>query len=181
MTRAQASSSQVEDVQRQFLVHAGLLRGFIHALVPDHSLAEDVFQETFLTVTRKASDFAPGTSFLSWARSVARLHVYEACRKHKGRLRALDPEVLEAVAASAEEVDDSWAERRQALARCLPSLAPRAREILDLRYSKEFLSPPQIAARLSWTVGAVHVALARARKFLQECVQRRLNAGEATS
>ena len=38
------------------------------------------------------------------------------------------------------------------------------------------LLPPQIAARLSWTVDAVHVALARVRKFLRECVQRKVAA-----
>lgn len=167
-------SQAVEEVQRQFLRHGGVLRGFVLGLLPDHNLAEDVFQEVFLTVTRKADDFTPGTNFLAWARSIARLKVLEACRAARNAPHSLEPDTLEALAEAAGEVDDAWAARREALARCLAKLAPRAREILELRYSDDFLPPPEIASRLDWSVGAVHVALSRARKFLQECTKRRL-------
>lgn len=169
----------VDEVQRLFLRHAGLLRGFILGLLPDHNLAEDVFQEVFLTVTRKAADFRPGTNFLAWARSIARLKVLECVRRYRGRMPLLGPEALEAVVAAAAELDDSWAERRAALAKCLEELAPKARQIVELRYSEEYLPPPQIAARISWTTAAVHVALSRARRFLQDCTRRRLAAEEA--
>jgi RNA polymerase sigma-70 factor (ECF subfamily) len=165
---------QVEEVQRLFLRHAGLLRGFILGLLPDHHVAEDVFQELFLTVTRKAGEFQPGSNFLAWARTIARLKVLECCRARKAGPQLLDPAALEAVAAVADEMDDTWASHRAALAHCLEQLAPRARQILELRYSEEFLAPPEIAARVSWSVGAVHVALSRARKFLHDCAQRRL-------
>jgi RNA polymerase sigma-70 factor, ECF subfamily len=164
----------IEEVQRLFLRHAGVLRGFILGLLPDHNRAEDVFQEVFLTVSRKSGEFQSGSNFLAWARSVARLKVLEACRSAQGGPHLLEPEALEAIIAVADEADDSWAERREALARCLEQLAPRARQILELRYGEDFLPPPEIAARLSWTVNAIHVALSRARKFLQECTRRRL-------
>jgi RNA polymerase sigma-70 factor (ECF subfamily) len=169
----------VEEVQRLFLRHAGLLRGFILGLFPDHNRAEDVFQEVFLTITRKAGEFQPGSNFLAWARSIARLKVLEACRSSRGEPQLLEPQALEAVLAVADENDDGrWEERRAALARCLDQLAPRAREILELRYGEDFLPPPQIAERISWTVNAVNVALSRARKFLQECTRRRLTPEE---
>jgi RNA polymerase sigma-70 factor (ECF subfamily) len=169
----------VEEVQRLFLRHAGLLRGFILGLLPDHNRAEDVFQEVFLTITRKAEEFQTGSNFLAWARSIARLKVLEACRAARSAPRLFSPEALDAVLAAAAEGDDSWAQRREALAKCLEQLAPRAREILELRYSEEYLPPPEIAARLSWSVGAVHVALSRARKFLQQCTKNRLAPGES--
>ena len=87
-------------------------------------------------------------------------------------------EVLELLTASAGQQDDAWEERREALAGCIQELAPRARQILELRYAEKPASPPEIAERLAWTVNAVHVALARARKFLQDCTRRRLSAGE---
>jgi RNA polymerase sigma-70 factor (ECF subfamily) len=167
-------SRAVEEVQRLFLRHAGVLRGFILGLLPDHNRAEDVFQELFLTVTRKAREFTPGSNFLAWARTIARLKVLEAYRSARGGPALLDPDALEAVIAAASDADDDWDYRREALEQCLKQLAPRAREILELRYSDEFLPPPEIAARVSWSVGAVHVALSRARKFLQECTRRRL-------
>lgn len=172
-----AADRTVEEVQRLFLRHGGVLRGFILGLLPDANRAEDVFQELFLTVTRKAADFRPGSNFLAWARSIARLKVLEHVRAAQGGPRLLGPEALDALAAAAEEAEAAWDDRREALARCLEQLAPRARQILELRYSDDFLPPPAIAARLSWTVGAVHVALSRARKFLQECTRRRLSLG----
>jgi RNA polymerase sigma-70 factor (ECF subfamily) len=164
----------IEEVQRLFLRHSGVLRGFILGLLPDHNRAEDVFQEVFLTATRKATEFTAGSNFLAWVRSIARLKVLEVCRATRHAPHLLEPEALEALIASAGTADDSWAAQREALARCLEQLAPRAREILELRYSEEFLPPPQIASRLSWTIGAVHVALSRARKFLQECTRKRM-------
>lgn len=165
----------VEEVQRLFLRHSGLLRGFILGLLPDRDRAEDVFQETFLTLTRKAGDFIPGTNFLAWARSVARLKVLEACRAGRSGPMLLEPEAMEAVCLAAEEIEDDWEERKIALAACMERLAPRAREILQLRYADEPLAPPLIAKRVRWTVNAVNVALSRARKFLQECTSRRMS------
>lgn len=174
MSATDVNPATVEEVQRLFLRHAGVLRGFILGLLPDHNRAEDVFQELFLTITRKAGEFCSGTNFLAWARSIARLKVLEQLRAQQNVPHALDPETLEVLLLAAEEAEDRWDERREALAHCLKQLAPRAREILELRYSDDFLPPPAIAARLSWSVNAVHVALSRARRFLQECTRRRL-------
>jgi RNA polymerase sigma-70 factor (ECF subfamily) len=178
-TDANAGDRRVEEVQRLFLRHAGVLRGFILALLPDHHLAEDVLQDVFLTVTRKAGEFQPGTNFLAWARAIGRLKVLEQCRRHSAAPQLLDPEVMEVLIAEAPAAEEEWAQRRQALAECLEQLTPRAREIFELRYSDDLLPPPEIAARVHWTVDAVHVALARARKFLRDCTQRRLAAGGA--
>ncbi len=174
MVDGDTSARAVEEVQRLFLRHAGVLRGFILGLMADRGRAEDVFQETFLTLTRKATEFTPGSNFLAWARSVARLKVLEACRAIRGSASLLGQDALEALIEAAPEVEDEWEERREALARCLEQLAPRAREIIDLRYSDDHLAPPAIAGRIRWTVNAVNVALSRARKFLQECTRRRL-------
>ena len=171
-------SRAMEEVQRLFLRHGSLLRGFILGLMPDRDRAEDVFQETFLTVNRKAADFQSGTNFLAWARSIARHKVLEAFRAGREGPAFLDPEAMESVALAAGEADDEWAERKQALARCMEQLAPRAREIVEMRYSDEQAAPQEIAARIRWSVNAVHVALSRARKFLQECTSRRLSLGD---
>ncbi|MGH7145231.1 MAG: sigma-70 family RNA polymerase sigma factor [Planctomycetota bacterium] len=172
------ASAHREEVQRLFLKHSSLLRGFILGLLPNFDAADEVLQEVFLTITAKAGDFKLGTDFPAWARAVARMKVLEQFRKMRSPMMVLGPEALEAVASYAPELDDTWESRRKALAVCLEQIAPRARELIELRYTSQLL-PPEIARKLDWTVGAVHVALARARKFLRECSQRRLNLGEA--
>ena len=178
MAQPAAHARKVQEVQRLFLRNAGLLRGFILGLLPDHNLAEDVFQDVFLTAAAKADDFRDGSNFLAWVRAIARLKVLEQCRKRKAGPHLLDPAALEALVVAAADLDDIWEARREALAHCIRRLGPRARQILELRYSEEFLSPQRIAEQLRWSLGAVHVALSRARKFLQECTRRRLAVRE---
>src|SRR5438876_4957436 len=59
------------------------LWAYVFSLLPEHVAAQDVLQETNLTLWRKASDFQPGTSFLAWACQVAYFHVLS----HRRRVR----------------------------------------------------------------------------------------------
>jgi DNA-directed RNA polymerase specialized sigma24 family protein len=52
-----------EQVQLLFVRNENAIRAFIRALQPSLSDADDVLQETFLTVSRKASSFEIGTNF----------------------------------------------------------------------------------------------------------------------
>lgn len=162
-----------EDVQRLFLQHASALRGFILGLLPDFDQAEDVLQEVFVTVSEKAGEFQSGTGFYAWACAIARRKVLEHCRRNRRLLALRDPRVFEAVANAAEEVEGRWDLRRRALSRCLEKLTPRTRELIALRYEMGLL-PAQIAGRISWSLGAVQVALSRGRGFLRACAKRQL-------
>ena len=157
-------------VQQLFVAHQGTLKAFVLSLWPDFAEADDVMQEVFLTVIRKAGQFREGTNFLSWARSIAR---YEVCEARRARSRTiLKPEVIEVLAAACP---DSWADDRRlaALTRCLEKLAPKAREVVQLRYQRE-QGPGEIAQALSRSVNSVNVALAKTRVALRECVEREL-------
>ena len=54
-----------ETVQLLFVRHENSIRAFVRSLQPSLSDADDVMQETFLTISRKASSFEPGTNFLA--------------------------------------------------------------------------------------------------------------------
>jgi len=168
--------NHVEAVQALFLKNSAVLQGFITGLVPDLALAEDVYQEVFLAVSRLASKFQLGTDFLAWARSVALMKIHEGFRGRKSA-RPLDARVIELLAASHTETQDAWALRRQSLADCLRKLPPRARELVELRYAATPLSTSQISRKLSWTPHAVDVGLSRARRWLQDCTRRGIAPG----
>lgn len=176
--RVMSESGRVQEVQRLFVHHADLLEGFIVALLPDFSVSKDILHEVFLTVTAKAEDFRPGSDFVAWARTISRMKVFEHLRRKRSVPHLVDPLALEAVLSAAPEGDDAWARHREALARCLDRMSPRAREILEMRYSEPLMAPREIARRISWTSGAVRVALARARRFLHECARGRLAGQE---
>jgi len=167
-------------IEALFLQQAAAVRGFVRGLVPDRAAAEDVFQDVFLTVTRRGADFRRDGNFLAWVRGIARNKVLEHHRRQRSAPLPFDEELLNLLADSAEGSDQLLEQRREALTKCLERLAPRAREIVDLRYAEQSLSPPEIAERLVWTTNAVHVALSRVRAFLRECTQQVLASGEAS-
>lgn len=163
-------------VQQLFVQHLVPLRGMLYALVPDRARVDDLVQETFLTVTAKAGSFTEGTSFRAWVFTIARFKVLKSLQQ-RPLGEALSEQAIEALAASEPEWVESES-RIAHLAACLDRLAPQARRAVELRY-QQALRPPEIASVMSWTTGAVKVALCRARDVLRDCIERRLAAENA--
>jgi len=166
-----ASVEKTMRVQQLFVKHQLGLRAFILSLEPNFTDAEDLLQEVFLVVTRKANEFEEGTNFFAWACTIARYKLLELLRR-RARSQALSEEVIEALCTVEPEhhFDDS---RVVILQHCLEQLAPKARQMMYLRYYGEH-TPSQIARLVSWTPNAVRVALSRARTVLQECLERKI-------
>ncbi len=163
--------SDTEQVQLLFVRHEGVIRAFVAALQPSLSDADDVMQETFLTVSRKASAFKPGTSFVAWACSIARLKVLENLHQRK-RATVLSEAAIIALAESAPQPETQQA-REAALARCLEKVAPKARDLLWRRYSSR-QSSEEMADALGMTAMAVRMALFKARARLRDCISAQL-------
>jgi len=158
-------------VQQLFVKHQLSVRAFILSIEPNFTDAEDLLQEVFLVVTRKAGDFREGTNFFAWACAIARYKLLEAMRR-RARSQDLSEEVIEALCA-VQPVEYFDEVRMKAVQQCLEQLAPKARQMMYLRYFGEH-SPAEIARLVSWTPNAVRVALSRARSVLHDCVDRRL-------
>lgn len=173
---AGALSDKTMRIQQLFIKHQLGLRAFLLSLEPNFTDAEDLLQEVFLVVTRKANEFQEGTNFFAWACTIARFKLLESLRR-RARSQELSEEVIEALCAVEPEAqfDDS---RLAILQHCLEQLAPKARQMMFLRYYGEH-SPSEIAQLVSWTPNAVRVALSRARSVLQECLERGLRQEEA--
>ena len=157
-----------------FVRHQTRIRGFIVSLLGDFPAAEDVLQETFLVVQRKAAEFEPGSNFIAWAFQIARFQVMKAQGRHQRAADRFSDETLDALAASAppEPFDES---KLTALPGCIAKLAPTARRIVELFYQHEH-RPQEIARMLEWTPAAVSVALSRARRQLRECIEQQLRS-----
>lgn len=166
-----ASPQQTALVQRLFVENTEVVRGFILALMPDFARADDVLQETFLTVTRKAAEFRPGTEFPRWACTIARYKVLEARRGATRAGEELPNDLIEQLAQSPE----AWRSdvRLDYLEQCIEELAPHTRQALEMRYDED-KSPAQIAMVLGWTADSAYSVLSRARSFLRACIERRM-------
>lgn len=153
--------------------HQPRLRGLIRCLLFDRKDAEDVLQDTNLTLVRKSADYRPGTDFWAWASQVARYQVLTHCKRLKRDKLVFSADLL---ATLAEEASDRAGEsdaRREALESCLAGLPAPQRQLLELRYGPR-ASIEDIARSLDRTAGSIRQALFRIRESLHACIEGRL-------
>jgi RNA polymerase sigma-70 factor, ECF subfamily len=168
----QNSATHTLQVQQLFVTHQGNLLAFILSLHPGLTDAEDILQETFLVVSSKAGTFTAGSNFLAWACTIARFKVLEFRRRQHQQTARLSETAIECLCAEMPE-EEFFNSRLAAMRDCLHKLAPRAREMIWLRYQGA-RDPEEIARQVAWTPGAVRVALTRARGVLRLCVESKL-------
>ena len=86
--------------------------------------------------------------------------------------------VFDLVAREAVLEGDELAERERVLSECMAKLKPRQRELVRLKYEEGF-SGEQMARAARASVDAIYEALARVRRSLHDCVNRRLRRAGA--
>ena len=158
-------------VQTLFVQHQQAPLAYVLSLEPDLHDAQEIVQETFMTASRKASTWTDGTNFLAWVCTIARFNTLHFQRTRSRRNARLAEDVVELLAEHAEEELSVFQSRVKALRECLKQLAPRAHELIHLRYHAGKM-PEEIASEVGWTANSVRVALTRARKALGECLHR---------
>ena len=149
------------------------LRGYCEASLGPGEDAKDAWQRTNLVLWKKSASWDPSTPFLRWALAVARYEVLAVVRDRSRERLVFDPDVVELMAAEADPIARDSTARQQALRHCLERLSDRARRLVESHYLHDH--PQDAAARqLGMKPGAARVALLRARRFLAECIERRL-------
>ena len=170
-------SDHTLQVQRLFVQHQQVVLYYVLTIEPNLGDAQDIVQETFLTVSRKADTYQLGTNFPAWACVVAR---YQALQFQRTRARAaarLDDDVMEMLYGEEAPAPEMLGPRTEALKGCLGKLAPMAGDLVRRRYHLGQM-PEAIAAAVGWTPNSVRVALTRARQTLRACVDRSLGTSE---
>lgn len=172
-------ASALPDKNRQFLrlflQNQHRLYAYILMLLPHRADADDVLQETSLTMWDKFDANAPPTEFLLWARRVAYhkvLDFYKKSTRANARLSQLFVErMAEAAAAKAETLQLDA--RREALAGCIEKLPPHDRELLTHRFA-DGATTQSTSEQLGRSTDSVYKALAKIRGVLMQCIQKTL-------
>ena len=164
-----------ETLVRNLLRHKRVLEGMITAMVGDADVAEDLFQEVAMVMTRKREEAEESCRFVAWGKSIA-YNVVRDFRKKMARRKVwtIDDSILETVADVFEETEDYvWEERRVALRHCAGNLTEKEKAILRRRYD-EGEAIDNLATSYSMSRGALDTMLYRIRKGLHACVEGRL-------
>ncbi len=154
------------------------LVNYIHHIINDYHLAEDLAQETFLRVFKSASRYEPKASFKSWLYTIATNLSRNELRNRKRR----NTYFLEDLVEEGETVHDSEfmadtryqpdilyekKERQQLIRKVLNQLPENQRLALTLVTYQE-LSYEEIAEILKCSIGAVKSLIHRARQNMKK-------------
>lgn len=164
---------------RLLSAHSRQIFGFILTLALNRTDAEDIFQNTSVTLWKKFPTYREGTNFRAWACQVAYLEAVEHRRRKSRMYRLLNDRAFQALAAEAMQPLEDADRREDALAGCLEKLSKTERKLIESRYFNAE-SPKQIAEQSSKSVHAIYRSLARIHEALLQCVQRSITADRST-
>jgi RNA polymerase sigma-70 factor (ECF subfamily) len=145
---------------------------YIVSLIPDRAQAEDLFQQTSLTLWETWERYDAQLDFVRWACGIAHNHVRNHFRKRQGPL-ALSDDVLDRLGRRRLEQDDVLEDRRRLLASCLAELDGRHRGLIDRAYGGGG-TMEDLARQEGQTPNALYKLLRRLRSALHDCVSRKL-------
>jgi DNA-directed RNA polymerase specialized sigma24 family protein len=83
------------DAVRALIRDRAKLLGYIWAIVRDHHLADDLFQDVTVLAIERARDIQDEAHLLLWSRKTARYKALEVMRSKAFRMMSLDADVLE--------------------------------------------------------------------------------------
>lgn len=166
---AKADQSYVADL----LAHQDDLRAFIHSLLPNSPVADDVLQNTNLVLWEKRNRFKQGTNFHAWAFKIARIQVQHQYDRAKRETRLVFSEsVLEHIAYAA--TNNAPRERNLTILEgCMEKLSDGQRQIVNARYTPDE-SLEQHAENTGATAGSLRISLFRIRAMLRQCIENGL-------
>ena len=162
------------DFSQRLERHHARLFSYVFSMVRNLDDAQDVLQETCLTLWEKYDDYDPQTPFCAWAFTVARFKVLSHVDRKRRRSRQFNPQVLAELAAiQASILPEESDARRDALRRCIEKLSQQQRSLLWKCYETT-RSVKQTAEQLGRTPHSVHNSLRWIRQKLMECIDHTL-------
>lgn len=142
---------------------------YINGITRDMHDAEDICEETFVSLVFKKPRFGERCTFRTWLYGIARNLAYDGLRRKKRAAEApLDENTPDGVSA-----EDAYikSEAKKKLHEALGKLPPDKYELIWLSYF-ENMSAKEVAAVMHKSEGAVFTALTRARADLKEILVR---------
>jgi len=143
------------------------LRYFITRLIGDSQTAEDLFQETWLSVFRRLSTLKKAESFGAWLYHIARNKVY-----HHLRITKRLTEFKESLPVPEDAVEPTFtASDAAAIHTGLGRLEPQHKEVLMLRFLEQ-MPYQEMAEVIGCNIGTVRSRLHYAKQALRQLLEK---------
>jgi len=155
--------------------HREPLRRFLVSLTASTATADDLVQETCVTLWKKRAEFIPGTNFKAWSFQVA-FNLARNFRRKAARAKELalpDEELLEKLRENYDEADLRWELESKHLPHCLHKLREKQRELIIRRYVGK-VPVQELAQEGGMTPNAMSQLLFRIKQTLRKCVEDKI-------
>jgi RNA polymerase sigma-70 factor (ECF subfamily) len=144
---------------------------FIHRLVRNSAIAEELTNEVFLEIWRNAQSFAGASSVATWILSIAHHRAVGSLRKR--REMSWDDRAALALPDDSDDPETAVqkADKGAILRRCICALSPEHAALIDLVYYHE-MSMAEVADVLQIPENTAKTRLFHARKRLAALLQQ---------
>lgn len=155
---ARRDASALEQLYDEY---SGAALGLALRMLGDRTVAEEVVQESFWRVWRRAETFEPDRRFLTWLFSIVHHLAIDELRKRRGRASSVeldaDPDQAWDLPDEGMNVEETaWSNVAGEQVRAAMARLPQAqRTVIELAYF-EGLTHQEIADRLNEPLGTVH-------------------------
>jgi RNA polymerase sigma-70 factor, ECF subfamily len=146
---------------------------YIFVLIPSHTEAEDLFQDTLTVMWDKFDRFREGEDFGAWGIGIAYNMVRNYRRKRAKSHLHLDEDIEILLEQEARQSIGNLECHVEAMRTCINHLSPQDRSVLQLRYENNYPAKT-IAEKIGSSVKAIYSRLARVNDLLMRCILKTL-------
>ena len=172
MTSASTPPLNAEEVRELVETHQTGVWRYLRALGCEPSLADDITQDTFLSVLQKPFQQYSPAATAAYLRRVA-YNRFVTLHRRTGKVTTVE-DVEQLDADWSHMVDpDGGEELLGALQECLEGLSKRARRALEMRFGEKE-SRANIAAALEITEHGAKNLMQRAKQKLRVCIENKI-------
>jgi RNA polymerase sigma factor (sigma-70 family) len=151
---------------------SGKLYGLAMRVVAHRDWAEDVLQESYLTIWRVASDYRAALSPpMAWMGLIVRSRALDSLRRRTADRSTVTQELDDTLAETLEGDTTQASQQAWALHQCLGRLENRQREVVSLAYLRD-LSHSELADQLRLPLGTIKTWIRRGLDQLRTCMAR---------
>jgi RNA polymerase sigma-70 factor, ECF subfamily len=170
------TTRNTDEFVRLFSQHTNSIYSYIHAVVPFHADAEDVFQEVSRTLWEKFGEYRPGpdSGFRAWALRIAQIEILRYRQREGRRHKLFSDRLQEMLDKTAMTTAQAAAPQIDALDECYEKLPVDDRQLLDARY-RIGATVEVIAKRLGRSVHSIYRSLRRIHQVLFDCMESHRN------
>ena len=177
----EAKKGNAQAFEKLIKQHEQKIYNLLLKMTNNREFAEDLFQETFLTVWKKIKSFKGNSEFSTWLYRIAVNTVLMKHRKKTINSVSFDTPILTSTGEIKRDFGDDWSknplatlenkELKEELNKAIKSLPDKYRTVLVLR-DIEYMSNEEVRKILKISIPSVKSRLHRARLFLRDRISK---------